>query len=249
MPSMITATLSPNHVHARKADANVLFDPSALIGLLERERDALTRENKALRVGLDRLIETASASADMVLPLVAEDVNRCTQELSLAKGQLAMAVTGGYPADTLSALVQRKEALERELEIARELLAEAGRIAPLLDELRRLSGIPARPASVDASPASCSVARAEQFFGIPSARTQPVRKFDGSALSAVRTGALNKGAAPLRKSGFTPPPSPAAKAVEPAEGLHLRKEPKPAQPSATKPGRFGASLFGKLFGN
>lgn len=246
---MTTDTLSPNHVHARKkADANLLLDPSALIGLLERERDALTRENKALRVGLDRLIESASASADMVLPMVAEDVTRCTQELSLAKGQLAMAVTGGYPEETLSALSRRKEVLERDLEIARELLAEASRIAPLLDELRRRSGIPARPVAAEVT---CEVARAEQYFGIPASRVMPERKVEGSAFAAVRSGLLAKGQ-PLRKPTFTPPvaaPAPVARKAEPVEPLHLRDEPKPAQPSSTKPCRFGSSLFGKLFGN
>ncbi len=249
---MISETLSPNHVHARKkADSNLLLDPSALIGLLERERDALTRENKALRVGLDRLIESASASSDMVLPMVAEDVTRCTQELSLAKGQLAMAVTGGYPEETLSALSRRKDALERDLEIARELLAEASRIAPLLDELRKHSGIAARPAAVETAPVSCAVARAEQFFGIPASRVLPERKFEGTAFAAVRSGMLAKGQ-PLRKPTFTPPaaaPAPVVKPAEPVEHLHLRSEPKPAQPSSTKAGRFGTSLFGKLFGN
>jgi hypothetical protein len=248
---MTTATLSPNHVHVRKKpDSNLLLDPSALIGLLERERDALTRESKALRVGLDRLIESASASADMVLPMVAEDVTRCTQELSLAKGQLAMAVTGGCPEETLSALSRRKEALERDLEIARELLAEASRIAPLLDELRKHSGGSARSFNLEAAPVTCDVARAEQFFGIPASRVMPERKFEGSAFAAVRTGMLAKGQ-PLRKPTFTPPAAPAApvaKPVEPVENVHLRSEPKPAQPSSTKPCRFGTSLFGKLFG-
>lgn len=248
---MTTETLSPNHVHARrKADANLLLDPSALIGLLERELDALTRENKALRVGLDRLIESASASADMVLPMVAEDVTRCTQELSLAKGQLAMAVTGGYPEETLTALVRRKEALERDLEIARELLTEASRIAPLLDELRRHSGLPARPAAADTIPVGCAVARAEQFFGIPASRVMPERKFEGAAFAAARSGMLAKGQ-PLRKPTFTPPAAPSlsgVKPAEPVEQLHLRSEPKPAQASSTKPAGLGATLFGKLFG-
>ena len=248
---MITETLPPNHVHARKkADANLLLDPSALISLLERERDALTRENKALRVGLDRLIESASASADMVLPMVADDVNRCTHELSVAKGQLAMAMTGGHPEETLTALSRRKDALERELDIARELLAEACRIAPLLDELRKLSGIPVRSVASESAPISCDVTRAEQFFGIPASRVLPERKFDGTAFAAVRSGMLAKGL-PLRKPTFTPPapaPAPVAKPAEPVEHLHLRAEPKPAQPSSTKPSRFGTSLFGKLFG-
>ena len=248
---MITETYSPNHVNARKADSHLLLDPSALIGLLERERDALTRENKALRAGLDRLIDSASASADMVLPLIADDVNRCTQELSLAKGQLAMAVTGGHAEETLSGLVRRKEAFERELEIARELLAEASRIAPLLDELRKLSGIPARAVPSDTAPISCAMARAEHFFGIPASGTLPVRKFEGAALAAVRTGLAFNGQ-PLRETMFARPapvPAPVVKKVaEPVETLHLRTEPKPAQASSTKPCRFGSSLFGKLLG-
>ncbi len=244
---MITETLKPDRTHARKAEDSVLLDPSALIGLLEREREALTRENRALRVGLDRLIESASASADMMLPMVSEDVARCTQELSLAKGQLAMAVTGGYPEETLSALARRKDALERELQIARELLLEASRIAPLLEELRKLSGLPVRPTPAEAQPVSCAFTRAEQFFGIPAERVLPERKFEGSTLAAIRSGMLPKGA-PLRKPATQSAAAPVPVTVKPVETVHLREQPKPAQPSSTRAGGFGSSLFGKLLG-
>ena len=238
---MITETYSPPRARETKADSHLLLDPSALIGLLERERDALTRENKALRVGLDRLIETASASADMVLPLVAEDISHCTRELSLAKGRLAMAVTGGHPGDVVAELVRRKDSLEKELDVARELLAEATRIAPLLNELRMLAGFPVKPstpevlAAMEMQFAPRPVSRPEDILRIPAEGKLPERKLDLKKLGSAQ-------------AAMSRTPSIPVKPAEPVESLHLKAPVQPATPSSTKAASFGSSLFGKLFG-
>ena len=185
----------------------------------------------------------------MMLPMITEDVDRCTQELSVAKGQLALALTGACPEETLSALASRKEALDRELEIARELLAEARRVTPLLEELKKLSGLSSRPVAAGCIPDACADTRAGQFFRIPDRWVLPERRFAGSALNVVRAGMPATGT-PLSEpvpAPYDPAAAPVARPVESGGTLRLREQPKPAQPSATKSDGFGSSLFGKLF--